>query len=231
MLAILPSGQPEYTLKTNQFVNTVNPIISRMYQYLGFAFLFSAVGGNLATRAFEGGIASAMIIGYVPVILAMIHMIRTFKGLPEVIKGIFGSWEAHGLTVNYFPGNKHAKPRLGFKITEAARQRLAEAGQQQTTGQQQQQTIRIQPGSQPMPSFQPMQPMNFHPIDTMTGAPIATATVVPDNACKVQVQVPAYGGGGVTGVMYNGAMISVEVPKDAKAGTTIWVDVPAAYRK
>ena len=47
----------------------------------------------------------------------------------------------------------------------------------------------------------------------------------------MQVQVPAYGGGGVTGVMYNGEMISVEIPKDAQGGATIFVDVPDAYRK
>ncbi len=73
------------------------------------------------------------------------------------------------------------------------------------------------------------QPANFDPTTGAPLAPVASATIVPDN--KVQVQVPAYGGGGVTGVMYNGDMISVEIPKDALGGTTIWVDVPEAYRK
>ena len=73
------------------------------------------------------------------------------------------------------------------------------------------------------------QPANFDPTTGAPLAPVASATIVPDN--KVQVQVPAYGGGGVTGVMYNGDMVSVEIPKDALGGTTIWVDVPEAYRK
>ena len=252
MLALLPSGQTEYAQRTAQFESTVKPIMSRMYQLLGGAVIFSMITGNVGTRLFDGEVGPVLVLGYIPLIFALVKMYRTMTGLKDVTRGIFSSWEAHGLKVDYFRGNKHAKPRLGFEITNARKQRLAEAGLQPAPGQQQQQQqmmmmtmmqpgqqqqiFMMPPGQQMQAGFQPamiaepgQQPANF---DLTTGAPlapVASVTIVPDN--KVQVQVPAYGGGGVTGVIYNGDMISVEIPKDALGGTTIWVDVPEAYRK
>jgi hypothetical protein len=259
MLALLPGGQPEYAQRVAQFESTYNPMMSRMYKYLGGAAIFSMITGNLGTRMFDGEVGPVLVLGYIPLMFALVYMYKTMTSLKEVIRGIFSSWEAHGLKCDFFAGNKHSKPRLGFEITDAGKQRLAEAGQQPAPGQQQQQQqmMMMQPGQQQqmfmmppgqqmqagfqpqmqaMPGFQPammaqpgQQPANFDPMTGAPLAPVATATVVPDN--KVQVQVPAYGGGGVTGVMYNGAMISVEIPKDAQGGAIIWVDVPDAYRK
>ncbi|GMI28678.1 hypothetical protein TeGR_g262 [Tetraparma gracilis] len=47
---------------------------------------------------------------------------------------------------------------------------------------------------------------------------------------QVLVNVPVYGGGGTVMTEYKGKMISVEVPREAKGGSSLWVDVPMLYR-
>jgi hypothetical protein len=100
-----------------------------------------------------------------------------------------------------------------------------------TPDQQQQYTMQVQQQQQQYAMQQQMaQPvMLAQPV--MMAQPTPNAGMHVSGAKQVKVDVPAYGGGGVTGVMYNGVMISVDIPKDAKAGSSIWVDVPVAtYR-
>ena len=95
MLALLPRGQTEYAQRTAQFESTVNPIMSRMYQLLGGAVIFSMITGNVGTRLFDGEVGPVLVLAYIPLIFALVNMFRTMTGLKDVIKGIFSSWEAH----------------------------------------------------------------------------------------------------------------------------------------
>ena len=60
--------------------------------------------------------------------------------------------------------------------------------------------------------------------------PTQTAVAVP-TVETVTVRVPIYGGGGSVNVEYNGNLINVEVPADAKAGENITIEVPDMYKK
>ena len=93
---------------------------------------------------------------------------------------------------------------------------------------------------QPLNNFQPqMQPSHQPNMNTATVTPMTMATpmampmsapVVNPNAGKVKVLVPIYGGGGMVMTEFNGNMVSVEIPANATAGATIWVDPPEAYK-
>lgn len=62
------------------------------------------------------------------------------------------------------------------------------------------------------------------PAPVVAAAPAITTETV-------TVRVPIYGGGGGANVEYNGNLINVEIPADAKAGTDIVVEVPDMYKK
>ena len=98
------------------------------------------------------------------------------------------------------------------------------------------QPLQQQPMGMGMGMGMGMQPM-FNPQTGQPGMParqIPVAVAAPVSMPMKQtvtVQVPIYGGGGSANVEYNGNLINVTVPADAKAGSMIELDVPDMYKK
>ncbi|GMH53359.1 hypothetical protein TL16_g01437 [Triparma laevis f. inornata] len=187
-------------------------------------------------------------------VLCIVWWWQTMKSGEEQIKGLFkdpqGRYEFH-----YFRGQKHSPMRAGFKLSRIAIQMT----QQGTVGAAPIAQTMAMGMMQPMydpATGKPLQPVGMPMFDPQTGqmlqqggggggfmqmggaqvspggtrAPVAVAAPVPTRE-EVTVRVPIYGGGGSVNVEYNGNLINVEIPADAKAGADIVVEVPDMYKK
>ena len=83
-------------------------------------------------------------------------------------------------------------------------------------------------GQQPQPGAA-LTPTNTSTTTTTTSAPAAQQSH-PQVSETLSVKVPIYGGGGTVMTEYNGHLINVPIPGDAKAGEVIEVPVPEMYR-
>ena len=178
------------------------------------------------------------------------HSCATF--LLQVIS-VFQPWkEKYNIQTEYWPGQKHQPAMLGFDYSQmraygggggggggTGQQGQMEMGQMGQMGQPQMlATGVVAPamqanqggygGGYAIPQGQGGSPPGY--VIASQNPPPPLQAQAP-GVEQVEVRVPIYGGGGTSMVEYNGHLINVDVPADAKAGSTIMVEVPDMYKK
>jgi len=106
----------DFRHKMEDFSTQVNAQVKPAYYKMFGAISFATIFANIGTRLLEFNVAMALTIAYIPLIWSIWVLIKTMKGLPEKISTVFESWKGLGITAEYYPGSKHSKPRLGFKL-------------------------------------------------------------------------------------------------------------------
>ena len=111
-------SQPEWDTKMRLFDTQIGAKYKGMINQLGVGIAVCCIVPQLARLNEDFPIWGYLVVSYIPMMFILGKYIMFLQGLPNEVKKVFNSFEAKGLSTEFFVGNKHQRPRLGEILEE-----------------------------------------------------------------------------------------------------------------